>query len=444
MKARSVQVWLLFGARLFCQANRLSFGGLLPLISADLHFSVNVKGQLLSAFPLGYMMTQVIGGYASDRFGGKPVMGLALFSIGLGIFAVGYANSFNAMWTIMFCMGLLEGPSFPAGGVILARWAPASERGSANAINDAGGPVGALVALFITPTLASTYGWRAACACLGVGTMLFTAAWLAFAANDPQSCYYVSREELGELEKKGICVGSKTNVQQTKPGVGIPWRLVTFPSVWAAFVGHMGFNYCRYVLYNWMISYYIDILKVPVSEAGLCMFWPNVLDGVASLAIGRGSDALTSSGKISTCTIRRVCSTIGFLGTGVGAALIPMADGRISATIILTLASGMQGFHNAGFKCTYGDLSREHCGFLRGIGNTLGTGSSFIGPLLAVTLLERGGGPTNRSAWSDVFNSVFHFACFCAIGYAALVSNDDVDLKLRRLRDKNAPSKKAD
>ena len=56
-------------------------------------------------------------GMASDRFGGKPVMAVALFSVGFGIFAFGCASSFNVLWTIMFFMGLLEGPSYPTNRV---------------------------------------------------------------------------------------------------------------------------------------------------------------------------------------------------------------------------------------------------------------------------------------------------------------------------------------
>eukprot|EP01052_Picozoa_sp_SAG31_P061295 SAG31_NODE_20386_length_576_cov_0.867925_1_plen_168_part_10 len=72
------QVWLLAGARVALQTSRICFGTLLVFMESEFQISTVQKGRLLAAFPAGYMMSQVAGGVAADRFGGKPVMTAAL------------------------------------------------------------------------------------------------------------------------------------------------------------------------------------------------------------------------------------------------------------------------------------------------------------------------------------------------------------------------------
>jgi len=265
----------------------------------------------------------------------------------------------------------------------------------------------------------------------GVYTLAFVALWLRLAASDPRSCTYITDGELDELTAAGVLVGGAAATGKPQaPSATMPWRILWLPSVWAVFIGHIAFNYNRYLMYNWILTYYTDALRVPVTEAGLYMFWPNFFDALLSFGVGRAADALAASGRVSTLSTRRVFAALGFLGTGVGAALLPLADSPAAATVLVTFASSMQACHNAGFKSSYGDLSREYSGFLRGIGNTLGTGSSFVVPMLAAWLLELGGGSTEKVAWQAVFRSVLACSIVGTGCYIALVSTENVDAGL--------------
>lgn len=402
----------------------------MPLVASELGLSVGQKGTLLSAFPLGYMLTQVLGGAASDRYGGKPVMAIALYSIAVGIVAIGCLSDFDSMWWVMMLMGLLEGPSFPTNGVILSRWIPGTERASATAISDAGGPVGALVALFVTPMLASLFGWRLALGLAGLCTLAFALLWQLLAANGPDDCSSITAEEHAELIAKGVSAPAKAGAVDNQAS-SFPWRIIFQPSVWSVLLAHSAFNYNRYLMYNWIVTYYTDVLRVPVAEAAACMLWPNVCDAVTSLAVGKVADALANSGRMSILTTRRLFSTIGFLGTGVGALAIGSATGPAATTALVTFIASMQAFHNAGFKSSYGDLSQEYSGLLRGLGNTLASASSFAVPLLAAFLLESQGGSTERAAWQTVFQSVFICSVFGTASYVLLASAESVDGQLR-------------
>eukprot|EP00927_Polykrikos_kofoidii_P042426 TRINITY_DN36366_c0_g1_i1.p1 TRINITY_DN36366_c0_g1~~TRINITY_DN36366_c0_g1_i1.p1 ORF type:complete len:469 (-),score=84.77 TRINITY_DN36366_c0_g1_i1:71-1417(-) len=435
MKARRVQVWLCFGARLAFQGNRLIFSGLMPVVARDLGFDSITQGSLMSAYPLGYSLTPVLGGLAADRFGGRSVMQLAIVSAGLGSILAGCLGGFWTIWATTFIVGLLNGPSFSTNGVILSRWVPMCERAQSTAITDCGGPLGAAVALFGTPVVASVFGWRATLFLCGGVTMVLAALWQALAANDPGSCSYLTAEEEKELRSWGVISASGKKVVEAEEEAtkrsALPLRVLTFPSVWAVVLAHCAFNFPRYLLYAWTVTFFTDALRVPVASAGMCMFWPNMADAVCSVLVGRLGDIMVTSGRLSTLATRRLSSTIGFAGTGVFALLLGQQTDTTSATVFLTMAAAVQSCHNAGFKSNYGDLTKEYSGMLAGLGNTFASVASFLSPVLGARTLEAFGGPNEASSWSALYSLIF-FCCFGGIlFYVPLASTESIDDKLR-------------
>ena len=53
-------------------------------MKGEFDWSKDVQTSLLSAFFYGYMTTQVLGGWLSDKFGAKPslILGMGMLSIG--------------------------------------------------------------------------------------------------------------------------------------------------------------------------------------------------------------------------------------------------------------------------------------------------------------------------------------------------------------------------
>lgn len=432
MKARFVQVWLLCFARLFNQACRLSLGGLMPLVAAEIGYTTAQKGSLLSAFPLGYLLTQLLGGAASDRWGGKPVMLVALLSTSIGMLVYASLETFQAMWLAMFCVGALQGPSFPANGIVLSRWVPRTERSRATAICDAGGPAGAMVALFGTPTLAARLGWRATFGVSGALTLAFTLLWCRWAANDPTTCRYCTETEVSELRALGVVQDKKVEgLAKGSDSSRSFWALLAFPSVWSVLVGHMCFNYSRYLMYSWVVTFFIDAFAVPLDGAAFWMLWPTLADAATSVAMGSIADALANSGRLTTLGTRRLFTAIGFCGTGIGALLVSISPSPKVAAVFVTIAAASEACHNAGFKSSYGDLSRQYAGLLTGLGNTCASASSFAVPLVAASLLDASGGSSQRAAWQVVFGSVFCCNVTGAMLYCYLVSCDSIDSRVQ-------------
>ena len=77
---------------------------------AQFNWTVKEQGLVLSGFSVGYVLTQILGGYLDAWFGGKWVLGLSALGSGLislVIPAVAKINPGNA-WPV-FAARLLEG-----------------------------------------------------------------------------------------------------------------------------------------------------------------------------------------------------------------------------------------------------------------------------------------------------------------------------------------------
>ena len=316
---------------------------------------------------------QVLGGAASDRLGGKPVMAVALLSTAVGVLVYARLASFGYMWLTMLLIGAMQGPSYPTNSVVISRWVPRSERAFATSVSDAGGAAGALVALFATPFVAGRLGWRTAMATSGLVTLSFTVLWQVLAANGPRECGYISPQELEEMRALGVAITGKAhNARKGTSGAGntgsgglslrLLWRILGVPSAWSVLLAHSAFNYNRYLMYSWMVSYFTDALGVSVTEAGARMICPTIADTVTALLVGRAADALVNSGRLSTLAARRLFSTVGFLGVGSCAVLIGVAEDIDTITVLATIAGSAEACHIAGFKSSYADLRQGQMG----------------------------------------------------------------------------------
>merc|ERR1712079_17988 len=106
----------------------------------------------------------------------------------------------------------------------------------------------------------------------------------------PSNCNYINKAEFQELQAAGVIIDSTTN--GLAGGNPFPWRIMLIPSVWSVLLAHGVFNYARYLMYNWVVTYYTDVLQLPVAEAGSYMLWPNLADAITSVTTGKIADAM--------------------------------------------------------------------------------------------------------------------------------------------------------
>ena len=122
------QKLVLIGAvgMLFCSVHRSIFSvGIVP-IKEQLALSGSQVGVLQSAYLLGYMLTNQLGGVLVDKLGGAPVLlsCLALWSVVIGSMPLMTmtAAPVAALAAARFIFGVLTGPALPGAVAAVSQW----------------------------------------------------------------------------------------------------------------------------------------------------------------------------------------------------------------------------------------------------------------------------------------------------------------------------------
>jgi Major Facilitator Superfamily len=135
----------------------------------------------------GYLMTQVLGGIAADRLGGKVVLGLGVvwWSLATVLTPLAAQTSLPVLLAMRALMGIGEGVAMPAMNNMLSRWVPALERSRSLALVYSGMYVGSMLGLGVSPGLIHANGWPSVFYIFGSLGVIWWVVWSFFAASTP-------------------------------------------------------------------------------------------------------------------------------------------------------------------------------------------------------------------------------------------------------------------
>ena len=216
------------------------------LIANEYGLSMLEQAELLSAFPLGYALTQVLGGLISDHFGGKPVQSIALLVCSLTLLAAP-TTPVEWLYWLYFFSGIVIGPMQPAYSAMTAAWFKPAELGRVSSFADLATVMGEFVATAAVPLLAAVVGWRGAFTVLGTIAASFAILWLLLAASRPPNAAPPTAHQQ-QAAASVLAARSTTSYSRLKAAL----RVVLIKPLFAVVVQHMAFNGTKYMLAAWL------------------------------------------------------------------------------------------------------------------------------------------------------------------------------------------------
>ncbi len=110
---RYTVVGLFFLATVLCYIDRVSISVAIIPLARDRGYNGATQGIILSAFFWGYLWPQLLGGWMSDRFGGRRVLafGVALWSLAT-LLTPPASMAFGLLIAARVLLGLGEGRQF--------------------------------------------------------------------------------------------------------------------------------------------------------------------------------------------------------------------------------------------------------------------------------------------------------------------------------------------
>ena len=151
-------------------------------VSLEFSLTSAQAGIYMSAFFLGYVITQVPGGILADRSNPRNILVLTALVGGASTAVMGSIPGFGAGIAYRFITGLASGFVLSCSSKVVAQNFDAKERGVALGILMASPPLGITIASLLGPVLKNAIGWRNTFLVVGllavpVAVLLWLFAW---------------------------------------------------------------------------------------------------------------------------------------------------------------------------------------------------------------------------------------------------------------------------
>ena len=368
--------------------DRVNISTAAPEISKEFGFSNIIMGYIFSAFVWAYALFQVPGGWLSDRFGARKVLGSVVGYWSVMTATTGLAFSATSFIVIRFLFGVGEAGAFPGATRAMQLWYPRQERGFVQGITHSASRAGAAIAPPIVLLIMVNLGWRWAFFICGAIGLVWALWWSVSYRNLPEEHDLVNKTELEVIRGRGA--GGEINPPPIEKQAQVPWAtLLRSANMWAVMIAYFTYVYCLWIFLTWLTKYLIDVRHFTLLKGGLLASLPLWAGVVGDTAGGLATDWLlrrTGSARIG----RRVVAIVGLLGCAAFIVPAALTEGAYTAVFCLTAAMFF-------LECTIGpswavpmDTGGKYSGTVSGMMNMAGNFGGALSPIVFGYLAEGG------------------------------------------------------
>ncbi len=159
MSLRAPRPWLMLAVGTLAQAAasvvQSTPAFLIPLLHGERGLSLAEAGLLAAAPSVGVLLTLVLWGAATDRWGERGVLVVGLLLTAAGVAGAILAQGYVALGIAFLVAGMGSSSASAASGRVVIGWFPVERRGLAMGIRQTSQPLGVAIAAIAVPALAS-------------------------------------------------------------------------------------------------------------------------------------------------------------------------------------------------------------------------------------------------------------------------------------------------
>lgn len=380
-------------------ADRVNMSVAVIPMQVEFGWTETVKGIVLASVFLGYISSQLFGGWATDRFGGQRVLAVAVigFSLLTLLTPVAAETSFAVLIVARTLLGVAEGLAVPATYALIGRWSIVSDRARLLAIVVSGATLGAPGGLIISGWLVEHTGWQMAFYGFGTLGLAWAVFWLMRAHAEPDRDPRVSQQERDLLAASRVERDAK---------VEVPWRrIIAHPAIWAIVLAKFCALWTVYVFLAWLPSYFSAVQGISVAGSGLFAALPWIAMSAMLYVASWRADGMIRLGRDVTF-VRKLMQSIGLLGSTVFLVLVPFAGSAIAAAALTCAAMGMLAFCYSGADPTVMEVAPRYAGSITGLVGTIGNLPGIIAIPLIGWIVDSTGSYSSGFVLAAVINVI--------------------------------------
>lgn len=174
--------------------DRSVWGPAAPSVGQALHVAVASLGVFATTYYVGYVVSNFLGGLASDWFGPRAVLTVSMVAAGLGMNLFGSSTSTGWGLAAQGVIGFFAGADYSAGAKSISAWFTGRERTMAVALFTTATSLGTVLANLLIPTMIAAHGWRLSYHVFGAASVALGLIILALHRNRPRNAPRGGRE----------------------------------------------------------------------------------------------------------------------------------------------------------------------------------------------------------------------------------------------------------
>ena len=380
-------------AVIICYIDRVNISVAIIPMQEQFEWSESQVGWIFSSFYLGYMLTMALGGYLSDKFGGKRVLGwgVVAWSIFTILTPIAAHNGFFTLFFIRILMGVGEGVTFPAWHSLYARWIPFNERTRAIAFTNSGISLGTIIGFIGTQMIIIAMGWEWAFYIFGIAGLVWFVFWHENVTSYPSDHKRITADELTYIQN---------NAPSSEPAKKIPLKklLVNKPFL-AIIAATFANNWSLFVFLSFLPKFIENELGVDLESSifVILIIIPSIISVIALNTGGYLADSLIKSG-IRVIKVRKILNSIGFFGSAICLFMIPFFESITIIIFLICITNLFTGAAAGGFGVNHADIGPSTTGTLVGIASTFGIIAGAVGNAVSGYVLQF------TNSWALVFH----------------------------------------
>ena len=390
--------------------DRICLGEIVKSASFKAEIPLNKEqiGTILGAFFFAYAIFQVPSGWASDRFGARPMLTIYIAGWSCMTALTGLAGGFWGLLLARLGCGIFEAGAYPTSGAVIRRWTPFSQRARASSLVAFGGRIGGTLAPLLTALMIAHFAnWRPALWIDGLVGLLIAGFYWHIVRTRPEDHPRCNPAERAQLP---------STAGEQPPSLGVLLNVLVAAcrnrSIWLNCVVQTASNIGWAFLVTWLPTYLTEVRGVEAVEGGR----------MVTIVLGCGMVGMLCGGAFCDWSTRMLGQRVGRIApivTGsalAGGAYLMCLWATSAWTIVACCAVVSFGtdLGNASSWAFIQDVGGRNVGTIAGWGNMWGNfGAATAAKMLPWVLANM---DANRD-WHEVF-----LVCAASYGVAILAA----------------------
>jgi sugar phosphate permease len=283
---------------------RLGYSVVLPEMIRDLDLNRTAGGSIFNAYLFSYIILTPLTGYLTDRIGGRRVIAICAFILGLGVILMGSAESLWTACVFYAIAGIGSSGMWTPVITVVQRWFSADRRGLALGIMSTGYGLGFATMGAVFPWIVKYFSWRYSWYFLGAGAFVMVAVNGLLLRSNPESAGYLPWGQKESIYLKGA------EKKRSSRGFSLS-TLLGNRTFWIIGLSYFCITYSLYGITTFMVDYARYQLGLPIGKASFLATIHGICQIVGVLTILPMSDYL---GRKRTLIISNSFITISLIG----------------------------------------------------------------------------------------------------------------------------------